>query len=295
MNKRRELKDEVYTAMMLAQAKLSKDENTQMGAVLVSKDGRVLSTGYNGAPASFDDSTIPYTRTPQKLAYDLLDADTGAFISHHEFEANKYPFMVHAEINALHYARGKVPEGAKLYVIGFPCERCALDISLAGVSEVFVTKDDYDKNSSLNKSRDTAYYMFAEAGIVITLCGKRLRPVVSMPKLNNLSAEKIWCMTFNEFKDSFIPFCETSKTKTGKAHSYYNAIIHLAEFLNIDKINYENSLIILEKEKHIKDKNNRFYREFLNYLSLRKQSSYLKNGFVRASLPLFHDFIKQQK
>ena len=44
MNKRRELKDEVYTAMMLAQAKLSKDENTQMGAVLVSKDGRVLST-----------------------------------------------------------------------------------------------------------------------------------------------------------------------------------------------------------------------------------------------------------
>lgn len=182
MNKRRELKDEVYTAMMLAQAKLSKDENTQMGAVLVSKDGRVLSTGYNGAPASFDDSTIPYTRTPQKLAYDLIDADTGAFISHHEFEANKYPFMVHAEINALHYARGKVPEGAKLYVIGFPCERCALDISLAGVSEVFVTKDDYDKNSSLNKSRDTAYYMFAEAGIVITLCGKRLRPVVSTPK-----------------------------------------------------------------------------------------------------------------
>jgi hypothetical protein len=100
-------------------------------------------------------------------------------------------------------------------------------------------------------------------------------------------------MTFNEFKDSFIPFCETSKN--GKAHSYYNAIIYLAKFLNIDKINYENSLIILEKEKHIKDKNNRFYREFLNYLSLRKQSSYLKNGFVRASLPLFHDFIKQQK
>lgn len=179
---RRKLRDEVYTEMMLAQARLSKDENTQMGAVLVSGDGRVLSTGYNGAPASFDDATIPYTRERQRLAYDLLDADSGALISHHEFEANKYPFMVHAEINALHYARGKVPPGSKLYVIGFPCERCALEIALSGVSEVFVTKDDYDAKSSLNDSRDTAYYMFAQAKIAVTICGKRLRPVISAPK-----------------------------------------------------------------------------------------------------------------
>ena len=132
---RSKLRDEVYTQMMCAQARLSKDQNTQMGAVLVSADGRVISTGYNGAPAGFDDDTVPYTREKQLLAYDLLDADTGDLISHHEFEANKYPFMVHAEINALHYARGKVPAGSKLYVIGFPCERCALDVSLSGVAE----------------------------------------------------------------------------------------------------------------------------------------------------------------
>ena len=176
---RRKLRDEVYTQMMMAQARLSKDLNTQMGAVLVSGDGRVLSTGYNGAPAGFDDATIPYTREKQKLAYDLFDADTGELISHHEFEANKYPFMVHAEINALHYARGKVPPNSKLYVIGFPCERCALEMALSGVAEVFVTKDDYDPNSTLNNSRDTAYYMFAQAGILVTICGKRLRPVIS--------------------------------------------------------------------------------------------------------------------
>lgn len=183
MNKeRRKLRDEVYTAMMLAQAKLSKDVNTKMGAVLVSADGRVISTGYNGAPAGFDDETIPYTREKRKLAYDLLDAESDELISHHEFEANKYPFMVHAEINALHYARGKVPPGSKLYVIGFPCERCALDVSLSGVSEVYVTKDDYDPKSMLNDSRDTAYYMFAQAGITVTLCGRRMRPVVSKPR-----------------------------------------------------------------------------------------------------------------
>ncbi len=179
---RRKLRDEVYTEMMLAQARLSKDQNTRMGAVLVSGDGRVLSTGYNGAPASFDDATIPYTREKRKLAYDLLDAESGEVVSHHEFEANKYPFMVHAEINALHYARGKVPPGSKLYVIGFPCERCALEIALSGVSEIFVTKDDYDVNSSLNNSRDTAYYMFAQAGILVTICGKRYRPAISSPR-----------------------------------------------------------------------------------------------------------------
>lgn len=32
---RRKLRDEVYTDMMLAQARLSKDQNTRMGAVLV--------------------------------------------------------------------------------------------------------------------------------------------------------------------------------------------------------------------------------------------------------------------
>ena len=115
---RSKLRDEVYTQMMCAQARLSKDQNTQMGAVLVSAEGRVISTGYNGAPAGFDDETVPYTREKQLLAYDLLDADSGELLSHHEFEANKYPFMVHAEINALHYARGKVPPGSKLYVIG---------------------------------------------------------------------------------------------------------------------------------------------------------------------------------
>ena len=176
---RRKLRDEVYSQMMLAQARLSKDANTQMGAVLVSGDGRVLSTGYNGAPKGFDDSTVPYTREKQKLAYDLLDADSGELISHHEFEANKYPFMVHAEINALHYAHGKVPPGSKLYVIGFPCERCALEIALSGVSEIFVAKDDYDPNSSLNSCRDTAYYMCAQGDIRGTICGKRMRPVIS--------------------------------------------------------------------------------------------------------------------
>lgn len=181
-SERGKLRDQVYTEMMLAQARLSKDQNTKMGAVLVSGDGRVLSTGYNGAPAGFDDATIPYTREKQLLAYDLLDADTDEIIEHHEFECNKYPFMVHAEINALHYARGKVPPGSKLYVIGFPCERCALDVTLAGVSEVFVTKDDYDPKSMLNNSRDTAYYMFAQAGIVVTLCGRRIRPVISKPR-----------------------------------------------------------------------------------------------------------------
>ena len=78
---RTKLRDEVYTQMMVAQARLSKDQNTQMGAVLVSADGRVISTGYNGAPAGFDDETVPYTREKQKLAYDLLDADTGELLS----------------------------------------------------------------------------------------------------------------------------------------------------------------------------------------------------------------------
>ena len=37
----------------------SKDVNTKVGACIVSKDNRILSTGYNGAPRKMKDSLVP--------------------------------------------------------------------------------------------------------------------------------------------------------------------------------------------------------------------------------------------
>ena len=47
--------DEYFMGIAKLTAGRSKDPNTQVGACIVSKDNRILSTGYNGAPNNFDD------------------------------------------------------------------------------------------------------------------------------------------------------------------------------------------------------------------------------------------------
>lgn len=45
-------------------------------------------------------------------------------------------------------------------------------------------------------------------------------------------------------------------------------------------------------ETCIKDKKSLFYKELLEFLSGRRQRSYLENGFIRAALKYFKDFYK---
>ena len=48
-------KDEYFMASAKLSSMRSKDPNTQVGACIVSKDNRILSSGYNGAPNGFED------------------------------------------------------------------------------------------------------------------------------------------------------------------------------------------------------------------------------------------------
>jgi len=90
----------------------SKDAETKVGCVIVDKNNRILSTGYNSFPSGCDDSKLPDTRP------------------------DKYPYMVHAEINALLYAKTDL-HGASLYCNISPCSDCAKAIVTAGVTKVY--------------------------------------------------------------------------------------------------------------------------------------------------------------
>ena len=52
---------------------LSKDEDTQVGALILDVNGKVGSMGYNGCPAKFgvyrntDDSVVPHTRKNREI------------------------------------------------------------------------------------------------------------------------------------------------------------------------------------------------------------------------------------
>ena len=118
--------DEYFMAIAKLSAMRSKDPSTQVGACIVSQDNRILSIGYNGAPNGFDDEKFPWGRDGENLN-------------------TKYPYVCHAEMNAILNFRGskKDLENSKIYVDLFPCNECAKIIIQSGIKEVIYLSDKY--------------------------------------------------------------------------------------------------------------------------------------------------------
>lgn len=117
--------DEYFMGIAMLAAHRSKDPNTQVGACVVSPDNIIISTGYNGMPKGCSDDVFPWERKA-----DCVN-DT------------KYPFVVHAELNAILNANGRDLRGSKIYVALFPCNECAKAIIQAGIKEVVYLSDKY--------------------------------------------------------------------------------------------------------------------------------------------------------
>ena len=117
--------DEYFMGIAMLAARRSKDPSTQVGACIVSKDNIIISTGYNGMPKGCSDDEFPWERTGE-------DANE-----------TKYPFVVHAELNAILNANGRDLRGSRIYVALFPCNECAKAIIQSGVKEVLYLSDKY--------------------------------------------------------------------------------------------------------------------------------------------------------
>ncbi len=137
--------DDYFMGVALLAAERSKDPSTQVGACIIDSNNRILSTGYNGFPRGCSDESFPWNR----------DESLGE---------TKYPFVVHAELNAVLNAQGKSLIGAKLYVGLFPCNECAKAIIQAGIREVVYLSNKYDGSPSVEQSKR----MFDAAGVTYT-------------------------------------------------------------------------------------------------------------------------------
>ena len=137
--------EEYFMAIAKLSAMRSKDPSTQVGACIVSNDNRILSIGYNGAPNGFDDDKFPWAREGTNLE-------------------TKYPYVCHAELNAILNYRGskKDLENAKIYVDLFPCNECAKIIIQSGIKEVIYLSDKYADSENNIASRK----LFDECGVV---------------------------------------------------------------------------------------------------------------------------------
>ena len=120
----------------------SKDPSTQVGAVIVDKNNRIISIGYNGFPQYISDDNR------------LKDRET------------KYKMIVHGEMNAILFANRSL-ENCTLYTYPFmPCPRCGSMIIQTGISKIVSFKDCPDRwESEFNLSKQ----LFEEANIELIL------------------------------------------------------------------------------------------------------------------------------
>ena len=124
-------KDEYFKEIVQVVAKRSTCNHAQVGALLVSPNGQLLSTGYNGAVSGMPHCT-----------------DIGCT----EDKYGNCVATVHAEQNAIAQAakHGVSPEGAILYTTLFPCLACLKLVVAAGVKEIkyideYHAKDPYEE------------------------------------------------------------------------------------------------------------------------------------------------------
>jgi dCMP deaminase len=135
--------DDYFMAVALLSAQRSKDPSTQVGACIVNRQKRIVGVGYNGFPTGCSDDTLPWRREG-------------------DFLETKYPYVCHAELNAvLNSVPGNLT-GCCIYTALFPCNECAKVIIQAGIREVVYLSDKYADTDSVRASR----HMFDQAGVV---------------------------------------------------------------------------------------------------------------------------------
>ncbi len=134
--------DEYFMGIALLSAGRSKDSNTQVGACIVSEENKILSVGYNGMPTGWNDDEMPWEREGEALE-------------------TKYPFVCHAELNAiLNRSTGSL-QNARIYVSLFPCNECAKAIIQSGIKEVVYMEDKYADTDGVRASKK----MFEMTGV----------------------------------------------------------------------------------------------------------------------------------
>ncbi len=136
--------DKTFFDILAVLAKRSDDPNTKLGSLVVSEENDILSLGYNGLPRGIK-PTENNTSRP-----------------------TKYPYMVHAEENAILNAgrKGVALRGSKLYVEMFPCMNCARAIVQAGIREVVVGNVITNSGNWKDQQRQ-AYDLFQEAKVQV--------------------------------------------------------------------------------------------------------------------------------
>ena len=140
----------------------SKDPSTQVGACIVNRKNRIVALGYNGMPNGCSDDSLPWNRT----ADDQLNT--------------KYPYVCHAEMNAILNKTTFDLADCTCFVLLFPCNECAKLIIQAGITKVAYISDKYHDKFEFRASRK----LFQMAGVeLVQYTPKQKKIVIDFDKI----------------------------------------------------------------------------------------------------------------
>jgi dCMP deaminase len=153
--------DEYFMGVALLSAQRSKDPNTQVGACIVNQQKKIVGVGYNGFPTGCSDEELPWSREG-------------------DFLETKYPFICHAELNAILNSISRDLKGCTIYVALFPCNECTKAIIQSGIKEVVYLSDKYKDSDNVKAAK----IMFQQAGV-------RLRKMKTLRKSLEISFNEL--------------------------------------------------------------------------------------------------------
>lgn len=107
--------DNYFLSLAFVVSARSRDQETKHGTIIVDRNNLILGTGYNSFIKGMNDASLPKIRP------------------------NKYPYMIHSELNAILNCKvlpREVNGGGKAYVTGRCCNHCLQSLIQSGVNEI---------------------------------------------------------------------------------------------------------------------------------------------------------------
>jgi dCMP deaminase len=143
LNKDQEKWDLRFLALAKFISTWSKDPSTQVGAVIFDKDNRIISMGYNGYPTGVPDEDL-------------------------ENRERKYKTIIHAETNAIIFAKRDLSDCQIATYPFMPCSNCSSAIIQSGIKRVIYPRVSEEKALRWGDSFGIALEQFRNAGVEVT-------------------------------------------------------------------------------------------------------------------------------
>ncbi len=126
--------DEYFMGIALLSGMRSKDPSTQVGACIINKQKKIVAVGYNGFPTGIPDESFSWN-------------------SEGDFLDTKYPYVCHAEFNAILNKISIDLENCTLYTTLFPCNECTKAIIQSGITSIIYLSDKYEQSDIIKASK----------------------------------------------------------------------------------------------------------------------------------------------